>query len=210
MTNQPPPYDPNVPNNPFSSLAATQPEFLNDFLQLYNVFKVNHIPLDNSTVPGNHTFIELVEQQVPAQTDVDEISVYTKGVPDQTDQIFIRYQGNGQEFQYTNYQIYSIEPQNGVTTFFTFLPGGLLLLFGSFTDLPKNILNLYPPVAKNIITVSMCPMKATTDFNFNTKPQVSLEPAVKGRYTKMIVRSALGGEVAMKAPDSFYAILANV
>jgi hypothetical protein len=198
-------YNPNVPENPSDSLSDSQPELLQNFLTLYNTFMANHVSLDDPTaaIRGNHTIVELLEQDHQFQTDVGEISVYTKDVPGQTDQIFLQYQGNpGQEFQFTNYQIYSVNPTN----FFTFLPGKTLLYFGSFTNLPNNILTLTPPIAKGIISINFCPIGAASSSK-NYKPWAGLIESPPGFLSKIIVTSAVFNA---PIPPCFYMVVANL
>jgi hypothetical protein len=197
-------YNPNVPMNPSDELATTQPAFLSNFLQLYNTFKVDHTQINDVTDGGNHTVVHLLEQKNPPQTDVSEISVYTKSVDGQTDQIFLRYQGNGQEIQFTNYQLYEIKNIPDQTAFFTFLPGKIIVFFGSFTSLKNNTLTLFPPVAINIFGMSFCPRSATavtTDF----KCQVNLLPETGGVFSKILVKSTSSGA----PPASSYVIFGN-
>lgn len=201
---QPSGYNPNVPQNPSDSLAQSQPEMLANFLTLYNAFLVNHVSLDDITTAlrGNHTIIELVEQDHSFQTDLGEISIYTKDVPGQTDQVFLKYQGNpGQEFQFTNYQIYSVNSTN----FFTFLPGRNILYFGSFAALPNNILTLTPAIARVIISISFCPIGAASSRN-NYKPWAGLVPSTTGFFNKIIVNPAIIGRIV---PPCFYMVMAN-
>lgn len=195
-------YVPNTPALTETTLADSQPQFLINFQELFRIFAINHEPL-NSAIAGDHSMVELVEQDHAIQTGTSEITIYSKDVPGQTDQVFIRYQGNGQEFQYTNYQIYAVTPQNGQVPYFTFLPGGLILYFGTFTTLPKDLLNLYPPVALNIITMDFCP--TTTISN---KPKVVI-PAAQGRTYKSIIVTA-ANNINTTAPSCFYAVLANI
>src|ERR1044072_1962632 len=97
-------YDNKIPGgNDF--LAVSQGDFLTNFSQLYNAFAKNHVALDAVTSAGNHTNIELLQQNTSPQTNIGEISLYSKPVADQTNQLFLRYQGNAQEVQVTAYQI---------------------------------------------------------------------------------------------------------
>ena len=167
----------------------------------------NHIPLDSASGAGNHTMVQLLEQTNAQQTNAGEISVYTKDASDQTDQIFLRYQGNGQEFQFTNYQIYSIVPTALQTSYFTFLPGRVLLYFGTFIwtfGIPYQIINLIPPVALNIISVVSCSTGTTTGLS---KPYVII-PKPTNQYYKTIQLKM--GPLQATPPRIFYAIMANV
>ncbi len=197
-------YNPNTPENPSDSLATSQPDFLNNFSQLYEKFKINHVSLDAGATAGNHTFIQLLRQNNSYQTNVGEISVYTKDVEGETDQVFLRYQGNGQEFQYTNYQLYSVTNIPNQTLFFTFLPGKVILYFGNFTKLKDNLLTLHPPIAKKIAGMSFCPSGSTPDF----KPKVNIIAAVNGFFTSINVTRGIFENQA--APSCDYLIIGNI
>jgi hypothetical protein len=202
----PPVYQSNTPQFPDDSLDISQPQLLANFEVLYNVFKVNHIALDAVSGAGNHSIIQLVEQGNSPQTDISEISVYTKDASSQTDEIFMRYQGNGTEFQFTNYQIYSLVQPINQTAFFTFLPGRILVYFGTFANLPSNILNLNPPIATKIMSVSFCPTSAASLPRQGYKPNIRLIQNPQGYFTGMtVLPSTIFG-----IPPCYYIVLANV
>lgn len=142
------------------SLASSQPNFLNNFFQMYEAFKKNHSALDiGASEEGNHTIVEMLQQGGSFQTDVGEISVYSKNVEGQTDQLFLRFQGNGTEVQITNYQIYGPFLSTGQSIYMTFLPGKLLVLFGGVypPNLPNgNTMKLSPYIMKNIMSFNIC------------------------------------------------------
>lgn len=191
-------YDPNIPQFPGDGLATTQQQFLDNFITLYNVFQNNHVPLDSSTNIGNHKLVQLLERAMPIQTDLGDITAYSKDVEAQTDQLFLRYQGNGQEFQYTNYQLYSIS----ATAFFTILPGGIIIYFGSIGAGVLSI-TLRPAIAKNIITIALSPNSNSTVLNAGGAGAV-LVPPVNGIYTTVGIGAGLP-----KQPPYFYLIMAN-
>jgi hypothetical protein len=150
-------YEPNVPL-PKNIFNVTQPQIQQNFETFYNSFSNNHVALDASSGAGNHTNIQLVQQQSGLQTGTGEISIYGRDVVDQTTQVFMRYQGNQKEFRYSNYQIYPIDPRmNGTTlvqsTYITFLPGNMLVYFG-YVNSPTVDLN--PFVAKHVLTANFC------------------------------------------------------
>ena len=204
----PNPYDPNVPTSPDQALSDTQPLFLNNFLQLYDIFKQNHVPLDAVSGAGNHTIIQLYEQENVFQTNVGEISVYTKDAPGQTDQIYLKYQGTaGPELQFTNYQLYSLQPTTTQTSYFTFLPGRILVYFGQCstvaTLLPPNAtLNLLPPIAKNIITVCVTPLGSTAAY----KPSINVQQNPQGYFNAITFPLSSNTQPA----NCFYLVMANV
>lgn len=180
MTTQPPTYEPNTPQVK-DNFADSQITFNDNFFTLYNAFLTNHVALDAASGAGNHTIVQFPEQdnKTQFQTDVGEISIYCKDVKGQTDQLFFRYQGNQDEFQFTNYQIYSVTATDTQTSYFTFLPGKILLCFGEFT--PSNVggnfskISIFPPVARNIITVNLC----IKGLPFNFIPTITIPPTNK-------------------------------
>lgn len=201
-------YDPNTPKAPSESLADSQEQFLVNFSQLYNIFEVNHIPLDAASNAGNHTIVQMLEQTNSPQTDTGEISVYVKNdvtSPNNlgtTDQIFIRPQGNATEYQLTCYQIYGLTPLATHVPYFTFLPGRILVYFGQIIQLPQNnILSLYPPIAKKIITVSGCALGATP------LPKQSADPIeVNGFYTGI----KFSQQTLIPVTNYYYLVMANI
>lgn len=201
-------YNPNTPL-PDDKLAASQTDFLNNFSDLYNAFRVNHVALDGGATAGNHTKIELLEQPKGFQTNIGEISVYTKDVEGQTDQIFLKYE-NGQEFQFTNYQIYKPVDVAWKISYFTFLPGKILVYFGTFkpskyppTGFGDPAITLEPNIAKNIMSFNICSVGSTP----NVTPSVSLinnlDPSIINAigFVKFTLATSL---------DYQYLILANV
>lgn len=172
-----------------------------NFKSIFQSFGSNHIPLNDSTNPGNHSVIELVEQNREKSTDSQEISIYSKKVDGQTDQLFMRYPINGKEFQITNWQIYSI-PQTGTQrSFFTFLPGGIIVYFGTAASLGFTTFNisLNPPVTKNIMGINL----GGVDIAM-VQPNVSLQAPINGIYTTVILSSFV------PMPNQFYLIFANI
>lgn len=207
MTTPPPVYNPNVPL-PKDNLAQSQEDFLIDFSTLYDAFLRNHVPLDDLVEPGNHTYIELFKSEKGPQTDVGEISVYTKTVEGQTEQVFFKYP-NGTEIQFSNYQIYSLPAAPSQTQFFTFLPGKIIVYFGKVTPtaLPPGVppaLYFAPFVSKNIISVNFCPVGSAP----STIPWVKLETPQNG-----FVRAAFlfpAQFVGVPIPECYYIAMGNL
>lgn len=195
-------YDPTVPEHLSDTFKTSQPQLKNNFQTLFEAFLVNHISINDPSNAGNHTFVDLLEQSNSILTDIGQIAIYTKDVKGQTDQVFFRYQNQGQEFQFTNYQLYSLPPQTGVNQFFTFLPGRVIVYFGSFTALEKGLLQLLPMICINPIGMAMSPM------NTNALPGTITIPApVKGIY-QSITTMSFDAKIG-QCPPSFYIILGN-
>lgn len=198
-------YNPNIPriSDPFS---LWQINFQKNFKALSDVFKVNHIALENSSNVGNHTFINLFEQDSPLQTNSGDFAIYTKEDPTQTDQIFMRYEQNGQEFQFSNYQIYSIPDTKTQKTYFTFLPGRILVYFGEFTpSKPSSTIDLLlnPPVSKNIMSIILTPITSNAPLNYTENK--------KGQYIiSLTLKNAPFGSSSVSIVKHYYTVLANI
>ncbi len=184
-----PDFNPNVPGRG-DSIAKSQIDFLNNFMSIFEAFSRNHEPL-NSVLKGNHTIVELLEQDAGFQTNTGEITVYTKDT-DSTDQIFLRYQGNEPDFQFSTYQIYSQKPiDTGFggtqTRYFSFLPGRILLYFGEMSGgAPPNAqVLLSPPIATEIITLNMC-------GNTGLPPTVTIQKETNGKIFRINLFGAAG------------------
>lgn len=202
-------YNPNVPLGQ-DFLAVSQSNFLANFQQLYDAFSENHVALDAISGAGNHSIVQLLEQTKAYQTGIGELTAYTKDAPDQTDQIFLRYQGNGQEIQYTNYQLYNLGTG---FNFFTFLPGRILVYFGLFTSKGRSQdLILLPPVAKNIMTVNCCIGEKSTAPLPAPKPDylptIAIPAAENGFFKKITFNSTGLGNLTDRIV--YYFVLANI
>ena len=200
-----PVYNPNVPQSPSQTLNDSQPDLLQNFQSIFNIFQLNHVSLTTPTTSGNHTIVQLIELEDTPQTGPSEISVYVNKVAGQTDQIFLQFSGDGQEVQLTTYQIYSLS-NSAPNTYFTFLPGNIIVYFGSFVSLPNNQLILSPSVAKNIISMSFCPIGSTASY----KPRVSLQAPINEFYKAINVFSSVSFISPQPAPSCYYCVLANL
>lgn len=201
-------YNPNVPESSRDNLAESQIDILTNFSTLFDIFTRNHIDINTATIGGFHNIIELNQQQSDPQTNVDEFAFFCKNVDEQTDQVFCRYQGNGTVFQLTNYQIYSIPSTGPQRSYFTFLPGKILVYFGDFTNLHNNVLQLTPPIAKKIISAGMCP---SSDFNRNQKQAVvPIKNAFSGFYDKIEILPGQIFTVPLPLLPSYYWVFATI
>jgi hypothetical protein len=210
----PPLYNPTVPERLGDTFAVTQKDLQDNFQSLFNAFSANHVAM-NETNAGNHTFINLLERANPILTNLSEIAIYSKDVEGQTDQMFFRYQGEGIEFQFTNYQLYSIPPENpndpnkGFKSYFTFLPGRVIVYFGIFAgtgQIGAQTLKLVPEIATNIIGVSVC-NAGTAPVSKDVIPQYQLtvDPAINGIFSTLQFSRAFAATIT----DAFYMVVAN-
>ncbi len=200
-------YDPNVPQDPNNNLAETQPEFLANFQSLFAQFAANHVPLNETNV-GNHTLAQMLPQPKDLQTGASSLNIYAKEVEGQTTQLFLRYAGNGDPIQLTAYQIYSVPSTNGQISYFTYLPGNLIVYFGSFTVLAGNKLVLTPPICKKVVSVSFCQLTTSTLF---PKPFVQLLQPQEGFVEGMLVKAGqFGSDQQQATKPSYYIVVGNI
>ncbi len=184
-----------------------QVQMQGNFDRMDQSFLTNHVPLEDPLKTGNHTIIQMPEQEsdTKIQTNIGDLSIYTRLVDDQTDQVFIQHEGNFNEYQYTNYQIYQIknimDGKNIVQkTYFTTLPGKLMIIFGSKLlskakpPKPASII-LIPPVIKNIVSVNITligtfPLAPARSFEVTPISNVVDEQTY---FTSVDVNFSLGG-----------------
>lgn len=195
-----------LPNTPTKQLpfAKWQIQFQQNFRKLAAAFSQNHVALDDATsaIRGNHTVIEMpeVKNTVP-QVSATEYALYAKIVPEQTSHAYLTFPSNTPVVQWTNYQIYELKTPD---TYFTFLPGGIIVYFGSFTPSKKPLsltFNLNPPVAKNIISIQLCTK--------GTSPQPTPSAVLEAEQDGFIKSITLGyGGITDVFPIS-YIVMAN-
>jgi hypothetical protein len=219
-----PTFNPNVPLRK-DKFNSSQLDFLTNFMTLYTAFSANHVALDATSNAGNHNVIQLLEQPTGStfQTDLGEISIYckapsnTEGVSlDQGDQIFLKYQGNQPEFQLSAYQIFAppIITGGGITQtpFFTFLPGKVLLYFGTIKCSLQGLgstnapLYLRPPIATNIITMNFC----LQGNNAGYPPMVSIKTANGNGFYEVLYLQSTDLQPTPANQTFFYVVLANI
>jgi len=210
MTSPTPQYNPEIPQrNNF--IADGQTGFLDNFTTLYDAFIKNHVALDDLTNPGNHTNIQLVEQTQSISTGSQEIAIYSKKVTNQTDQLFMRYPSNGKEFQITNYQLYDpAHIPNQQALFFSFLPGGLIVYFGTVFPTTDNFpIFLDPAICINILSVNLCAIAPSTSINnVGTQARVEGLQSQNGKFTSVNISKA-SYTLPVLNPQ-YYLIIGNV
>lgn len=196
----PPPYNTQIPTQE-TFIADAQTLFKNNFTRLFEAFADDHVSLNEVSNAGNHNVIRLIELPSSETTQSQEIAIYSKNVEGQTDQLFMRYQGNGKEFQITEYQIYSIPANSTQEAYFSFLPGKVIVYFGrvfSSGKLTANI-NINPPVKSNLSGVNLGGIGISTN-----QPNVLLQYPVNGFFNQITLQSS-GAMV-----DNFYLFFGNL
>lgn len=196
----PPPYNTQIPVAS-TTIAEAQKLFQNNFERLFEAFNTDHVPLDDTTNPGNHSVIRLIELPKEESTQSLEIAIYSKKVEGQTDQLFMRYQGDGDEFQITEYQIYSIVPTDNQEAYFTFLPGGVIVYFGRVVGFGQTQVDieLNPPLKTNISGVNLGGISTVSQ-----QPNVVLVAYADGFFRTVRMQSS------QPIPDQYYLIFGNL
>ena len=206
---QPAPYNPNIPQ-PKNTIATGQINFLDNFMQLFNAFGIDHVPLNAAANAGNHNVIRLNEQPASLTTQVSEIALYSKKTFQQTDELYLRLQGNGTEIQYSNYQIYPIDPIfNGATlvqqSYFSFLPGGIIVYFGYINPQSNPFtFNLNPAIAVNLVGINLCPTLTNPAGVYSST--VAPGSSIPGIYDTITLSSSF---LVRTPPPQYYIIFGN-
>lgn len=194
----PPPYNTQIPVSS-TTIAEAQKLFQNNFERLFEAFNTDHVSLNDPTNPGNHSVIRLVELTQEESTLPLEISIYSKKVDGQTDQLFMRYQSNGKEFQITEYQIYTIVPTNKQESYFSFLPGKIIVYFGKVIGGQNQVEIYINPPASSISGVNLGGI-ATVSQQPNVVPVANIE----GKISILKLNSI------DPIPDQFYLFFGNL
>lgn len=203
-----PPYNPQVPLSE-DTIADGQLAFLTNFKTIFSAFSTNHIPLNDSTNPGNHSVIELIEQNKSRSTESQEVVFYSKKVTDQTDQLFMRYPLNGKEFQISQYQIFPLSIIPGVQArYFTFLPGGIIVYFGFIAPSKDNFpIDLTPALCSNIMGINLCPIGTSTIANPFYQSNPSGFTLQNGKISQLIISNST---TFSPPPFQYYLIFGNI
>jgi len=114
----------------------------------------------------------------------------------------MRYQGNGKEFQLTQYQIYSIKSTPQQTSYFTFLPGGIIVYFGRVNATGTQFtLNINPAVCTNITGINLCPIG---DVSSNLVQSNIAPTAIDEKFNSLILTSTTANA------NQYYVIFGNI
>lgn len=118
-------FNPNIPaatDDP----SQSQSQMLTNFNLANTYFGVNHVAFNAASDQGKHNFSTYVDQGGDPATAVNEIALYSKDVGGNST-LFLRKENNGAVVQMSN--LNPVSAANG----YTFLPGALLLQWGTAT-----------------------------------------------------------------------------
>lgn len=152
-------YNPNIPQ-PSDIPSQSQAQFLVNFQQLNTIFDVDHVPYNDADTAdrGKHDKSTYVEQGSDPTTAANELALYSKDDGSGNTRLFLRQESAG-----TVIQISGANPSasaNGTT----FLPGGLILKWGTKANpINNDVISFSPAFPNNLFSVSITPLRANTD-----------------------------------------------
>lgn len=139
-------YQPNIPTG-LVNLDVDYRNIQQNFSQLDTSFGINHFTYSNATANnGKHTFVQMVKSTViPAGLSANEGTLYTK-TPSSVTNLYYSPDNSSKEYQMTatdtaNFNVfgtntvYPSSPANpNQKGGWTFLPGGLILQYGTLSS----------------------------------------------------------------------------
>ena len=154
MSTPNPMYEKDKPGqgDPFSDW---QQNILTNFAQLSQAFANNHVGFYSSTQPvsadqGKHTYVQLFSGPTP-QTELSENNIYSKLDAFNASQLFMGFQNNTADFQYSSFQFFQI-PNALITP----LPGNFQFWMGILPyPYGDNNIIAYPTYVKNVAYASV-------------------------------------------------------
>lgn len=174
-------FNANIPQ-PTDFISDSQSQILNNFASSNTSFARNHTAFNVVTNPGKHKFVEMVNSDPVGTPPVPgliatEGTTYTKLVGGES-QMFYTPGATGKEYQlsrtinakfstFANSTVYS----TGFSGGWTFLPGGLLLQYGTLVTPASNIIVPFPVAYSNpVFSVTIQPASNSTS-RFTTNVQ---------------------------------------
>jgi len=162
-------YNPNIPNAS-DILSVSQGQLKTNFQQVNTIFSKNHVTFNNATTAdrGKHTSVQFQRRSSAPSLDANDGAFYTKNSSGTN--VFWKRQG-GSEVKITN-----VDPSIGANGY-TFLPGGLLIQWGSL-NVPSGesgsisfpIAFTVAPYSINVTAQRSATANATPMFVSSTNP----------------------------------------
>lgn len=170
-------YNPNIPAAG-DFLSDSQSQIQTNFSTANAAFSRNHVAFPIATDNGKHKFIEMpISATIPAPLPAlssGEGTIYAKTVS-AASQLFYTPDASGNEYQMTATSSANFASFAAATNGWTFLPGGLILNYGSTTSVTSSsTTNVTFPRAFSSAVYSV---QATVVTNDNSTIRFSLENA---------------------------------
>ena len=195
-------FNPNIPR-PTDLLSNSQADLLSNNTSINSTFSQNHIPLNVATNNGKHTFVELVANSGSPPTASGEGTLYTFTSGSVTDLWYVPdASGNDYQLTRTNASKFSLFGANNnyqaaggsnasVTGGWTFLPGGLILNYGSASSLNPGgsiTVKYANPFTSSTYSVVVTPRTSTSigggnhDWDVSSIVNASFGLTINGNY----------------------------
>lgn len=129
------------------TLGFTKAKVNSNFDTIFKAFKINHYQFDVANA-GKHNYIQIPVGSFPVGLSVGDANIYSKTISG-TSQLFVSPDASGLEFQLTT-AVSGNNPQFGTNNIagasggWTFLPGGLLMNYGTITMGANPTVVTYP------------------------------------------------------------------
>lgn len=178
-------YFPAIPaatDDPSVSQSAIQ----TNFGTLNTAFALNHVALGSGASQGKHNFTEMPVQTLNPETISGEGTLFTKTVSDHSvngSQLFYMPDANstmtpGDVYQMTrtihaNYSTFANQTGSNFSGW-TFLPGGLLMQWGTFTGASGSSVSFPVTFSSAVFSIQMTVFQNTTNRHFAYARSVGL------------------------------------
>ena len=132
-------FNPNIPQS--SNIPSqSQAQFLTNFGQLNTIFDVDHVTYNNATSAnrGKHDQSTYIDSSGDPTTSSNECAVYSKALSG-VSTLYFRKESNGTAIQMTG-----VDPVVNANDGYTFLPGGLILKWGTIAAAVNNVVQGFP------------------------------------------------------------------
>ena len=141
-------FNPNIPQST-DIPSQSQAQFLTNFTQLNTVFGQDHVTFNDATSAnrGKHDQSTYIDQGSDPATSSNEIALYSKALSG-VSTLYMRKESSG-----TVVQLSGVDP-SAASSGTTFLPGGLVLKWGTSASVSNNgTVNFATPFANNCFAV---------------------------------------------------------
>jgi hypothetical protein len=172
------------------TLGSSKPQVRTNFNDAFTSFAINHVDF-NTMNTGWHTFITLFTQSIDiAVPGTSGANVYSKlFAGNSLPQLFLKQGSTTTTYQLTGTALAASSTPSPIANGFTWLPGGLLIQWGSFIDTAPS------PLVFPIAFPSA--MFSITESNSNTNTTIAFTTTIGSPTTGInyAVKSATGSTI---------------
>jgi len=183
-------YNPNIPQ-PGDFLSDSQSQILNNFSSANASFGINHVNFATATNNGKHKFCELLNQAAVPTPVSNQGVVYTKKDASNRSQLFYSPDSTGDEYQITRVIGASIATFS-TNPGWTFLPGGMLMQWGTASSIAGGTATVVFPVA---FTATPYSIQATVFQNTANRHSVYIKTMTNTGFVSTNLDGGGSGEI---------------